>query len=300
MGSENTQIANRNAGGMTIADDHEGILGMTRVAAMSTQIQMMTAMVDKKIATARMFPRSIARFKEEASALLREDVETARSAEYAKPVGGGTVRGPSVRLAEVAALCWTNLEIKIGEPIVGDKSVTVIVSVWDLQRNTTSEGIATTSIINKNGQRYQQSMIETAVVATAAKARRNAILTAIPRTYINDLLAVAKEVASGNREPLETRRQKAIDYFARTHKVTPEQICETLNIGGVDDIGDEELDTLTGIMTAIKEGDPVDSIFKVKVGETASEKVKRTLEQKAAEKKSPAASKPTVTNPMPD
>lgn len=300
MGSENTQIANRQ-GGMTIAEDTDGLLGMARGAAMSTQIQMMTAMVDKKIATARAFPRSIARFKEEASALLREDVETARSAEYAKPVGGGVVRGPSVRLCEIAVLCWGNIEIRLNDPVVGDKSVTVTATGWDLQKNTTQDGIATTSIVGKNG-RYPQHMIDTTTMATAAKARRNAIMNLIPRTYISDLLAIAKEVANGNLEPLDVRRQKTLDYFARTHKVTPEQICDTLGIGGIDDIGDEELDTLTGIRTAIKEGDPVDSIFKVKVGETASEKVKRTLAEKEAAKKGATSPPPAAktTNPMPD
>lgn len=299
MGSENTQIANRNAGGMTIAEDHEGVTGMMRSASQSTQLQTMIAMIDKKIATARAFPRSVARFKEEASELLREDVETARSAKYKKPVGSGYVEGPSVRLAEIAALCWTNIEIKLGDPVVGDKSVSVVATCWDLQKNTTQDGMASASIVGKNG-RYPQHMIDTTIMATAAKARRNAILNIIPRAFINDLLDVAKKVADGNQPPLDKRRKDAIDFFARTYKVTAEMICETLSISGVDDIGDAELDTLTGILTALKEGDPVDSIFKVKVGETASEKVKRTLEQKAAEKKSPAASKPTVTNPMPD
>jgi hypothetical protein len=97
---------------ITTVDDVEyqqpGLSLQRHDATTSTAIQLMAAMVDKRITTARQFPRSVSRFKKEASDLLKEDVETARSAEYAKPVGGGTVKGPSVRLAEVALLCWGN------------------------------------------------------------------------------------------------------------------------------------------------------------------------------------------------
>lgn len=285
----NNDMVPRQNGGMTLSDDQDGVLGMARQASQSTQLQTMIAMVDKKISTARAFPRSVSLFKREATQLLQEDVETARSAKYKKPVGKDFVEGPSIRLAEIAALCWTNLEIKIGEPVVTDKNVVVICSAWDLQRNTTQEGIASTSIVGKYG-RFSNSMIETVVVATAAKARRNAILNIIPRSYINDLLEVAAQVAEANKKPLDVRRKDAVSYFARTYKVTAEQICATLSINGVDDIGEAELDTLTGIMTAIKEGEPVDSIFSVRT-ESKADEAKRKIAEAAARKSGPKADK---------
>ena len=64
-------------------------------------VALAAAVLDKRIATAKNWPRSVSVFKEQATELLQSDVETAMSAEYSKPVGGGSVRGPSVRRP-----CW--------------------------------------------------------------------------------------------------------------------------------------------------------------------------------------------------
>lgn len=269
---------------LTTIDDEESMMGvMPRPATVGTTIQMMAAMADKRIATARMYPRRISKFKAEASALLKEDVETAKSAEYAKPIGGGTVKGPSVRLAELAAMCWGNLEVELGEPMVSDKSVCVIATAWDLERNYRQQGMATTSILDKNGNRYKASMIETACMATAAKARRNAILNVIPRAYINDLLEVAREVARGNQDTLEVSRQKLLDYFARTHKVTAEQIYEMLNVGGLEDIGPTHIDELRLAANALKDNEAkVEDFFKAKTESKADAVKAKIAERKAA------------------
>lgn len=267
---------------MTIVDDRESMLGemVSPEAAVSTAIQLMAAMVDKRISTARRFPRSVAKFKTEAADLLRDDLETAKSAEYAKPVSGGVVRGPSVRLAEIALLCWGNVEIEVGEPVVSDKSVFVKATAWDLERNTRQDGIATTSIIQRNGSRYPQHLIDTACLATAAKARRNSICAIIPRAYIKDLLEVAKKVSSGAELPLEKRRQNAVDAFGTAYKVKPEQIFAYFAIAGIDDITSEHLDDLTAIRNAIKDGEAkVDEFFPA-VMESKTEALKQKIEER--------------------
>jgi hypothetical protein len=183
------------------------------------------------------------------------------SAEYSKPVGGGSVRGPSVRLAELAALCWTNIEVVIQEPIVSDSSVTVQAIAWDMEKNITMPGVATTSILNKQGQRYPQHLIETTIAATASKARRNAILAVIPRAYVNDLLVAAKAVASKNQKPLEQVRAEMLEFFARSYRVDAAQVFDYLGVDGVDDITLAHVDELRAVVTAIKEGEPVEVFF---------------------------------------
>ena len=105
-----SELATRTRNGaLTVVDDEDSMLGMMlqqQQASVGTAIQMAAAMLDKRISTARAYPRSITKFKREAAQLLSEDVETARAAEYAKPVGGGVVKGASIRLAELAAMCW--------------------------------------------------------------------------------------------------------------------------------------------------------------------------------------------------
>lgn len=271
-----------------VADEESGIGGMlSHAPSVSTAIQLAAAMVDRRISTARSFPRSIARFKTEAKDLLTQDIETARSAEYAKPVGNGSVRGPSIRLAELAAMCWGNLDVAVDEPIVGDKSVTVKATAWDLQRNYRQEAVVSTSILRKDGGRYPAHMVETAALATAAKAKRNAILAVIPRAYINDLLEVAKEVANKNAEPLEAVRGNMLESFARTYKVKPDRVCEMLGVQGVDDIGTEQIATLRAVWVSLTEGSAVEEFFPMKTASKAEDIKAKVAERKAAQ--APAA-----------
>ncbi len=288
-----------NVTAMSVIDDDASMLGsmaMQPTMTASTAIQLMSAMIDKRIATARQYPRRISKFKSEAAGLLKEDVETARSAEYAKPVGSGKVRGASIRLAELAAMCWGNLDIEFGEPIVNDKSVTMTATAYDLERNYRVQGIATASIINAKGQRFPQHMIETTILACSSKARRNAILNIIPKAYITDLLQIAKEVAEGNKEPLEVVRVKMLDFFARTYKVTDQQVFEMLGVGGVDDIGEPQIDELRMAANALKDGEakPEDFFPALTTNKADAVKAKIADRQKA---KQPATDKPTTDKP---
>jgi hypothetical protein len=258
-------------------------------------IALAAAVLDKRIVTARQWPRSVSKFKAEAIALLQQDVETARSAEYSKPVGSGRVTGPSVRLAEIACMCWTNMEVEIAEPIVTETSVTVHAFAWDLERNVRVPGISSTSIIQKDGKRYAQHMIENAIMATASKARRNAIQAAIPRAYITDLLEAARKVAHANAKPLEQTRREMLEYFARAHRVSEEQVFAYLNVQGEDDIGPAHVDELRLVVTALKEGEPIEAYFgPIK---TKAELVKEKISERRAGAAS-APTKPTDNKPV--
>lgn len=291
-------------GAMTIVNDEDGMLGsmVKPEATAGTAIQLAGVLLDKRIATARQWPRSVARFKKEIGDLLREDIETARSAEYAKPVGNGVVKGPSVRLAELALLCWGNAEIGEEEAIVGDKSVSVKASAWDLERNIRQERVVSTSIIKRDGTRYPGHMIEQTCGATASKARRNAICSIIPKTYINDALEVARAVAAKTIEPLDTLREKWLGYCERSYKVTREQVYAFLDVNGIDDIVMEHIDTLKAITTGIKDGETtVAEVFSTKVeSKTAAilgDLKKRQTGAKAPPEK-PVDNKPTETDAL--
>ena len=248
---------------MTIVDDNEttGMFPIAQAQSLPLQAALAGALLDKRLSTARAFPRSVARFKAEAKSLLAEDLETARAAEYAKPVGGGMVRGASVRLAELAAMCWGNLEVEVSSVEVGEKQVTVRAIAWDLQRNYRQEAVAVTTIVDKGGRRYKDSMVETAILATASKAKRNAILSVIPRAFINDLLGHARAVARGEEKPLEQLRQESLDYFARAYRVQVEQVCAMLGVAGPEDITEEQIDTLRAIANSLKSGEATPEEF---------------------------------------
>jgi len=275
----------------------------------SHAIKLAAAVLDKRIMTARQFPRSIARFKAEAIALLQQDIETARAAEYSKPVGDGHVRGPSIRLAEVAVMCWTNIEVEIAEPIVSDRSVTVQAFAWDLERNIRVPGISTTTILRKDGRtRFPQHMIETTILATASKARRNAICAVIPRAYINDLMEAARIVADKHQKPLEQVRVDMIETFAKVYKVSAAQVFKHLGVEGVDDIKAEHIHELRGVFNALKEGEPIDTFFEAEKTaiELAKEKVAARSARSAKNQPLPTnaateqATVPLAAKPVPD
>lgn len=280
-----------------IRTEEQPIEGILIAGNDSHAIKLAAAVLDKRIMTARQFPRSIARFKQEAIALLQQDIETARAAEYSKPVGDGSVRGPSIRLAEVAVMCWTNIEVEISDPIVTDRSVTVQAFAWDLERNVRMPGISTTTIVKKDGKtRFPQHMIETTILATASKARRNAICAVIPRAYINDLMDAARAVADKNQKPLEQVRVDMLETFAKVYKVSAAQVFKHLDVAGVEDIKLEHVHELRAVFNAIKEGEPIDTFFAPE--KTAIELAKEKVAARNAKAKTEAGPSSTQSYPL--
>ena len=257
-------------------------------ATVGSQAVLASAILDKQVATARAFPRSVAKFTADCKALLSVDVETARRCEYAKPVGGGTVRGPSIRLAELVMSAWGNIEVSIQPPIVGDKSVTVIAAAWDLQTNVRREAMASTSIIGKSGQRFPGHLIETTCAATASKAVRNAILGVVPRAFVENLLVHARAVAESKEPPLAERRAKMIDFFAVSLKVKPEQVFAFCGVAGAEDLTPDHLADLRAVATAIKDGEAKPEEFFEPAAASGVEALKAKTKSKPDQKPTPA------------
>ena len=65
-----------------------------------------------------------------------ERLSLAKNAQYAYPRGGQSVTGPSIRLAEVLALNWGNLEFGIRELSQTDGWSEIEAFAWDLETNT--------------------------------------------------------------------------------------------------------------------------------------------------------------------
>ncbi len=275
----------------TITDEEAagfgGMMSMAPTAGLA--IQMAGAVLEKQVATAKAWPRSVALFKKKTAALLSEDIETAKSAEYAKPQFGapdGKVRGASIRLAELAALCWTNIKLELGAIEVGDKSVNVTVTAWDMEANYVAFGLSSTSILKKDGTRMSPSVVENLTMATASKARRNAILSIIPKSYMTDLLKTAKMVVDKQKPPLNESRKKALDYFETKFGVKVDAICNHLQVAGIADITEDHLDVLRAMGNAINDGEAkVEEFFPSASSggaSAASDKVKQHLEEKRA------------------
>lgn len=266
-------------------DDEGGALGFAEATKTSDgQIRLLSATLDKQIMTARAFPRSVVAFKSKCSDLLKSDPATAAAAEYAKPVGRDLVSGPSVRLAELMLLCWGNIKVTLTEPIISATNVVVHASAWDMETNSECPAMSSTSIVGRNG-RFPNHLIETVALATAAKAKRNAIIGIIPRAYVNEMLVVARNIVNKTDVPLPKRRADSLSHFARAYKVPNEKVFEFLDVKGADDMTTEDIEKLKLIVTAIQTGEAkIDEFFDLGEKDSKVSGLKEQVKAKREEK----------------
>lgn len=210
--------------------------------------------VDVQIATAKRFPRSVKRFVAKATELATLDEETAQSCFYSLPRDGKNIEGPSARLAEIVAASWGNIRAQANIIDEDGGFITAQGICWDLENNVAVSTEVRRRITQKNGRRFSDDMIGVTANAACSIALRNAVFKVVPMALVRPVYRKAREVAIGNADTLNDRRQKMIAYFGKMG-VRPEQICAKVEKAGIEDIGLDEIGILIGISTAIKEGD---------------------------------------------
>ena len=224
------------------------------VVPMQTAMMIGNAEIDMQIATAHKYPRSVQRFKQNALTLATTDEHIAESMFYVLPRGGKTVEGPSVRLAEVVATTWGNIRAESDIAEIGDTHVTAIGSAIDLESNTAARIRVKRRITGKDGRRFNDDMIGVVCNAAMSIAYREAVFKIVPRAMFQSIYEEAKKTAVGSAATLTQRRDKAIEWFA-SQGVNKEKLFRKLEINGVEDIDLRCLEILTGLKSAIKEGE---------------------------------------------
>jgi hypothetical protein len=227
------------------------------VAEDSTISLLNRSEIEQQIATARRFPRSVKKFRDEALQMVTLSESIAEQCIYALPRDGKTIEGPSARFAEVIASAWGNC--RAGARVVDDTGefVTAQGVFHDLERNVAITYEVQRRITDKRGNRYKADMIGVTANAACSIALRNAILKGVPKAFWEDMYTEARKVIMGDIKTLANRRATAVAMFQK-FGVSVEQILLKLGIttgGGVEDIGLEHLVVLKGLLTAIKEGD---------------------------------------------
>lgn len=223
---------------------------------------LMRGEIDVQIATAKRYPRSIKRFISEATDMSCLDEETAAECLYALPRDGRNIEGPSARFAEIVASAWGNC--RAGARVISedDRFVTAQGAFFDLERNVAITYEVKRRITNKYGEKYSDDMITVTSNAACSIALRNAVFKGVPKAYWARAFERARTTAIGDAETISARAHKMIDYF-RKMGVQPDQVLAVVDCEGIEDIGNDELITLKGLATAIKEGDTtIDQAFK--------------------------------------
>lgn len=218
--------------------------------------------VDTQIATAHKYPRSMATFKRRATEMATLDEETAASCIYSRPVGGGKfAEGLSVRTAEIVGACYGNL--RVGAMIVEqtERYVTARGFAHDLESNFASSCEVIESTVKKDGKPYDERMRVVIAKAALAKARRDATFQVVPKALCKPIESAARAVALGDASTLASRREAVMGWIGKLG-IEPQRVFSALGIIGQDEIGMEQLATLTGLKTAIKDGEvSVDEAF---------------------------------------
>jgi hypothetical protein len=212
--------------------------------------------VGMQLDAAHRWPRSIARFREDAATLATMTKETAQSCIYTLPVrkgGDKPITGPSVRLAEMCATSWGNLHTGARVIDIGHRDVTAQALAWDLEKNLRLSIEVKRGIVTGDGRRYGDDMIRVTSMAAISIALRNAIFRIIPRALVNEVYGKAERVATGVEDgTFEAERQAIVAVFVERWHVPLERVCARLGVAKFQDIDQEALATLIGIGQAIK------------------------------------------------
>lgn len=218
------------------------------------------AEIDVQIATAKRYPRSIKKVKDSMLSFACLDQETAENCFYKVPRGGKTVEGPSVRMAEIAVSCYGNLRVatRIVTSVAEGPNPHVVVQAvcHDLETNSAVMMEKRRRIFQKkdrdgNKLPVTEDDVNLAVNSCTAIAFRDSVFKIVPGAIIKPVFEAAKLCAIGDIKTIADRRQKMVDHFGKVG-IVKERIFAAVGVKAIDEIGVEQLETLIGINTAVR------------------------------------------------
>lgn len=223
---------------------------------------------------------------------------------YSVPRAGGTVSGPSIRLAEEIARVYGNFEYGHKELSRDDKKSEVVVYAWDKENNNySSRQITVFHIIDtKQGPKpcRDQKDIDDKIANVASKQMRGRILALLPKWMVEEAIQKCRETLKGNSfEPLENQVRRLMQSFA-VYGVTTHMVKEHLN-HDVSEITSDEFADLVGVYNSIAEGGmkPSDVFSQAQADAEPKEKQKpKTLKADLQQKQEAKQAAPA--NAMPD
>ena len=249
------------------------------------------ANVDSQVATAKQYPRDLARSVNNSIAMATMDAATAQSCGYALPRGGKPITGPSVHLAKLIVSNWGNMRAEAKVVQITDKQVISRGTCWDLENNVATAFEVRRSIIGKGGKRFSDDMITVTGNAANSIAYRNAVFSVIPKAIIDKVYQAAQHYITGDlsdEEKLVARRKKCIDFFKSEYGITEDEVVMLCGKQTVNQIKADQIALLLGITQSLKDGDTtVEDLMKP----YRAEENKKTILAKATEAARADASK---------
>lgn len=231
--------------------------GIQKAGEVNILMEQAKAQLDVQVNTAKAYPRNLQQVINNIVTIACKDPETAESCFYVLrrqgAYGEQAIEGLSVRMAEIIACCWGNVSVE-GYIVANDgKKVVAEGCCWDLETNVRTKAHCQRRITDKHGRTYSEDMQIVTSNAAIAIAKRNAVLSSIPRALFKAAIEQVKKVSLGQAMDIETSRTNCLASFQKLG-ATPEMICWYLGVENISQIGAEQIMTLRGTFTAIKEG----------------------------------------------
>jgi hypothetical protein len=252
--------------------------------------QMVEGEISMQVATAKRYPRSLAKFKSKLSEMVRLNKDVAESCYYILRRSGKPIIGPSVRMAEMAVAAYGNCRVA-GRIISTDHdNVTLEGVAFDMENNTAWYVQTVRRLLDSKGNRYSDDMVITSTNAGVSIVVRNAALRMIPRALIDEALADAKAVVAGSMKDLAGARRGALKKCVELG-ISNERMFAFLEVGGEEDMTVTHIVELSGALNAIADGQAtVAEVFPAATGNGSEAAGRRTFGRKKAEP--PATEKP--------
>jgi hypothetical protein len=232
---------------------------------------------------ARQFPRNVFQAEQRILDACKRPA-LAETAVYQYPRGGTKVTGPSIRLAEVIAQNWGNIDFGIKELEQRDDESVVMSYAWDLETNTRQTKVFTVKHSRKANGTIKKlddpRDIYEKVANDGARRLRSCILAIVPGDIIDIAVRQCDDTLKGNSKgPLKDRIANALKTFKERYKVTQEMI-ETRFGYNADSFTEVDFLDLGKIFNSLKDGmSKVDDWFDKNAVKKSSSKLSEEFSQ---------------------
>lgn len=183
----------------------------------------------------------------------------AEAAQYEYPKGDSVVTGPSIRLVEVLARHWGNIDSGVAEIDTHSDHTVVKAYAWDLENNISDEKTFTVQHVRttKRGsyKLTDERDIYEMVANKAARRKRSCLLAVMPGWYVEAALDACNETlrnSVANGKTIEEVREAVVAAFAE-FGVSPDNIAAKLS-RPIDKLDPNDIVKLRHLYAAIKDG----------------------------------------------
>ena len=211
-----------------------------------------------KMFLARQFPRDP---DWSLKAVLREceRPELAAAAQYEFPKGDSVVKGPSIRLVEVLARHWGNIDSGVNEIEANDGSTLIKAYAWDLETNVSDEktfSVKHERTTKRGSYKLTDERDIYEMVANKGTRRKRACLLAVmPGWYVDAALGACEETLKRSLTDGKSMEEviESIVFSFSEFEITPAQIEAKLG-KQISHLSKNDVVKLRHLYAAIKDG----------------------------------------------